>query len=333
MPADISVNAARAGTSLPLTNLVQGVVQPEFVLKILYPLANVATYGGSTIAFDDSVFEDSDDTRADGTAYGEVQSGYTGGTFKLGFKGLRYLVPDKRRKEMENLNVDWATLATQALANKLGLRHEIECAARCTNFASYASTNRIALSAGSRFGDAGVDPDPIIRAGKTAVANQIGLEPNVAVISRAVLDALSTKYAKNFTSSSAIAGPGLRQQLNTEDLAAIFGFRKIKVCDAIVKSGQNRTKVFGSHMVMARVPEAAITGSDLPYVVNSEISIVVPALGYTYVMDGHPMAYNPWYDQNKKTTVYDMDFDRSVVNVGVNPSGEITYGYFISNAA
>lgn len=335
MPAaDISVTGARAGVSLPLTNLVQGVVQPEFVMKLLYPLAEVGMYGGSTIQFDDTVYEDTIDDRADGTEYGEVQSGYTGGTYKLEFKGLRYSVPDKRREEMEAIGVDWATMASESLANKLGLRHEMQCASVATNPATYATSNRIALSSGSRFGDSGIDPDPIIRTGKDAVANQIGLEPNVAVIGRAVFSALCAKYAKNFTSTSATTGPGLRQQLNLDDLATIFGFRRVAICDAIVKgAGGAKSKVFGSHMVMARVNEASIEGAALPYKPSGTISVVQPNFGYTYIKKGHPMAYNPWYDNKTKTTYYDMDFDRQVRTVGVDPSGAAIYGYFIQNAA
>ena len=303
-------------------------------MKLLYPLAEVGMYGGSTIQFDDTIYEDSIDDRADGSEYGEVQSGYTGDTYKLEFKGLRYPVHDKRREEMEAIGIDWATMAAEGLANKLGLRHEMQCAAVATNVATYATTNRVTLAGGSRFGDAGVDPDPLIRTGKDSVADQIGLEPNVAVIGRRVFSALCTKYAKNFTSSSATNGPGLRQQLSLDDLAAIFGFRRLVICDAIVKtSGNVKGKVFGNHMVMARVNEASIEGALLPYKPDSTISIVQPNFGYTYVKKGHPMAYNPWYDNKTKTTYYDMDFDRQVRTVGVNDAGAATYGYLIRDAA
>jgi hypothetical protein len=312
---------------------VQGVVQPEFVMKLIFPLAEVGMHGGSTITFDDTIYEDAIDDRADGAEYGQIQSGYTGDTYKLEYKGLRYTVHDKRRAEMEAIGIDWEAVAAEQLANKLGLRHEIQCATIAGNPATYAASNRVALSAGSRFGDAGVDPDPLIRTGKDAIADQIGLEPNVGVMGRRVFSALCTKYAKNFTSTSATNGPGLRQQLSVDDLAVIFGLRKLVICDAIRSVNGVKTKVFGNHFMMARVNEESIEASALPYRPAGNISVVKPNFGYTYVKRGHPMAYNPWYDNGTKSTHYDMDFDRQVRVTGVDGTNAAIYGYLIQNAA
>lgn len=332
MPAtDLSLQGARAGVSLPLTNLAQGVVQPEFVMRLLYPLAEVGTYGGTVLQFDETDYEDVSDDRADDTSYPEIQSGYEGKPFKLSTKGLRYRVPDKRRKEMDNLRINWGSLAAKSLMNKVGLRHEIESTLRATTIANYHPNNRITLSAGSRFGDASTNPDPIIRAAKAAIAGQIGLEPNVMIMGQVVFDALATKYAQNFTSTS--SAPGLRQQLTKETLAAIFGLRRVEVCNAISKVGNTKSKVFGPHVVLAYSNPDGLDGTALPYRPAGSIDIMTPAFGYTYVMKDHPRMYTPWYDNDRKATIYDIDFDRQVVNTGVDPSNLITHGYLIANAA
>jgi hypothetical protein len=49
-------------------------------------------------------------------------------------------------------------------------------------------------------------------------------------------------------------------------------------------------------------------------------------------MRGNPQIYTPWYDQDRKATIYDIDFDRKVVASGVNSAGAITHGYLIANA-
>lgn len=331
MPGDISLQGARAGVSLPLTNLAQGVVQSEYVMRLLFPLAEVGTYGGTVIQFDDSDYEDVDDSRADDTPYPEIQAGYEGKPFKLDTKGLRYRVPDKRRKEMENLRINWGQKAAQSLISRAGLRHEIQSAALATNVALYNANNRITLSSGSRFGDASTDPDPIIRAGKSAISDQIGLEPNVAIMGRRVFDALAAKYSRNFTSTS--TSPGLKPQLTLETLAQIFGFRRVAICDAIVKRNGVRQKVFGNHLVMAYSNPNGLDGDNLPYVPNGQIDTVTPAYGYTYVMQGQPAIQTPWYDKDRKATIYDMDFDRQVVLTGVDGSSLITHGYIIASAA
>lgn len=331
--AGLSVQEARAGVSLPLTNLAQGVVQPKFVMPLLYPLARVSEYGGATIRFDDSIYDAVIDNRADGANYPEVQFGYSGGVYKLEFGGLSIPIPHKRRDQMIRMGINPGEIAVGQLINKVGLAHEIQCATVAVNPATYAASNRVILGSGSRFGDATVDPDPIIRTGKSAIANQIGLDPNIMIIGRNVLDVLCARYAKNFTSSVATTGPGLRQQLNTDDLAAIFGFDKIAVCDAIFnQAGGARGKVFGNHVVMARTNEAAIGGTPLPYKPQGNISMVQPSFGYTYVIDGHPQVFAPFEDKRVRSDIYQIDFDRQVQTVGTNQAGEAIYGYLIQNA-
>jgi hypothetical protein len=331
--ADISVQGARAGVSLPLTNLAQGVVQPEFVMKLLYPLARVGEYGGATIRFDDSVYDAVIDNRADGSDYPEVQSAYSGGTYKLDFGGLSYLVPAKRKAQMISLGMNPGEIAVGQLVNKAALAHEIQCATVATTLATYATTNRVTLTSGNRFSDSAVDPDAIIRTGKTAIVNQMGLEPNVMILGRSVFDVLCSRYSRNFTTTMATNGPGLRQQLNVDDLANIFGFRRVAICDAIVnQAGGTRGKVFGNHVVMARTNDLALNADSLPYKPQGMISTVQPSFGYTYVLDGHPQILAPWEDKKTRSDVYQIDFDRQVQTVGTNSAGEATYGYFIQTA-
>ncbi|NJR38535.1 MAG: hypothetical protein HC781_06410 [Leptolyngbyaceae cyanobacterium CSU_1_4] len=337
MPIDISITGARAGVNIALTNLAQGFVQPSYVMRLLYPLDEVATYGGTVLQFDDSMYDDVSDDRGDDTPYPEIQSGYEGKPFKLNTKGLSYRVPDKRRKEMENLRINWGNLASNSLMTRAGLRHEIEGAVKATTVANYAATNRITLSAGNRFGDANVDPDLIIRTGKDSCADQIGVEPNVSVIGRRVFSALANKYARTFTAVG--TNPGIRPQLTLMALAQMYGFRKVAVCDAIVKVGGARTKVFGNHMVMAYTNPAALPTDDvsegllIPFRPSGAIDVMTPAYGYTYSFEGNPLMYSPYYDNDRGATVYKLDFDRQVVNSGVNDAGLITHGYLIRDAA
>ena len=331
MPAIQSITSARAGVSLPLTNLAQGFLQADLVLKdTLFPLAEVATYGGTTIAFDDSMYDDVQDDRADDAAYPEITSTYTGAPYQLNTKGLRFRVGDKRRKEMENLRINWGQKASNNLMGRAALRHEIECALVATTTGNYASTNRLTLTAGSQFNDDGVDPDPLIRAGCDTIAEQIGTPPNVMVMGLRVFSALAANYSRNFTSVA--TAPGLRPQLTKQTLADIFGFQRVEICRAIYKVNGTKTQVFGKHIVMAYTNPAALSGGRLPYRPSGSIDSETPAYGYTYVIQGNPLMYTPWYDQDRKATIYDLDFDRKVVATGVNSSAAFTHGYLIANA-
>ncbi|CAK0772392.1 hypothetical protein WCLP8_4870007 [uncultured Gammaproteobacteria bacterium] len=41
-----------------------------------------------------------------------------------------------------------------------------------------------------------------------------------------------------------------------------------------------------------------------------------PSYGYTYTMKGHPMVEAPYYDNNKRSTIYGVTFERKPVLTG-----------------
>lgn len=323
-----SLQESRLGINMVLTNLAQGVVQPEFVMRLLFPLAEVADYGGQTIEFDDSDYEDVDDDRADDAPYNEIQDSYYGRPFTLNTKGLKYRVGDKKATSMERLGINWGQRASNKLMARAGLRHEIEAATVATTLANYATSNRVTLSSGSQFNDASVDPGPAIRTGKAAVSGQIGVDPNVCIMGRDVFDAL----AENPSIKDRMKHTG-RDSLTPEILAAIYGFDRVAVCNALRKTPSGKVRVFGKHLVMGRVNPAALNSDRIAYRPNGAIDIETPSYGYTYVYAGNPLMYNPYRDEDRGATIYKMDFDRKVVQTGTDrSSGLITHGYMIASA-
>lgn len=333
MPVPVNITEARLGINMPLTNLAQGYKQQNYVMKLLYPMAEVSMYGGQVVSFDDSDYEDVSDDRADGTPYPEIQDGYEGKPFKLNYKGLSYKVPDKKRNEMSAMRINWGALATGKLMNKAGLRHEIESATVATNLNNYQSSNRLILAPGSQFNESGVDPDPVIRRAKTTVGDQIGVDPNVMILGQSPFDAMASKYANNFTSTGTT--PGLRQQLTEDTLAAIFGFARVRICKAIRKVGNTRQRIFGKNIIMAYTNPAALDADKMPYRPTGpiDINMLEPSFGYTYVYQGNPLMYDPGRNEEAGYTFYKMDFDRKVVNTGVNEATNlIQSGFIIANA-
>jgi hypothetical protein len=328
---------ARLGINLPLTNLAQGFTQPSAVMKLLFPLADVASYGGQIIQFDDSVYDDVDDNRDDDTPYPEIQSSYSGRPYQLITKGLSYRVPDKRRKEMENLGLNWGEIAKNAVMGKFALRHEIEAASVATTAANYIAGGTVADptlgttltgGAGSYFTDAAINPINVVRRAKTSVAMRTGVDPNVAIMGRDVFDGLAARYANAFTSSF-----DPRATLTEEMLANLFGLARVAVCDALVRTNtaQALNRVFGKHMVLGYTNPKALEADRLPYRPIGSITPMEMAYGYTLVMDGNPLMYDPYYDNERGATVYKGDFDRRVVNPSVDGSSKITAGYLLQN--
>ena len=153
-----SLQQSRLGINMVLSNLAQGVIQPEFAMRLLYLLVEVADYGGQIIEFDDSAYLEVDDDRGDDTPYLEIQESYFGRPFTLNTKGLSYRVGDKKANQMQRLRINWGQRASQRLMGQAGLMHEIEAATAATTVGNYANTNRITLSTGSQFNEADVDP-------------------------------------------------------------------------------------------------------------------------------------------------------------------------------
>lgn len=325
-----SLYGSRLNINMPLTQLAQGFVQPDYVMKLLFPLAEVSDYGGQIVSFDDSAYDEIDDNRADGTDYPEIEDTFNGKPFTLKTKGIKYKLPDKKREQMANLRINWGDMAAKAVMNRAGLMHEIQCAIQATTVGNYATTNRVTLTAGSQFNEANVDPDPVIRAAKTAVSSQVGVDPNVMILGRDVFDALATKYARNFTDASP---SGLRQQLTEDILANIFGMRRVRVCNAIRKVNGGRTRIMAKDMVLAYTNPDALEADRLPYRPTGAINIMQPSYGYTYVYRNNPLMYDPGRNEEKGYTFYKLDFDREVVNTGVDDgSGLIISGYLIKAA-
>jgi hypothetical protein len=324
-----SLYESRLGINLPLTQLAQGYIQPEYVMKLLFPLAEVSNYGGQIVSFDNSAYDEIDDDRADGTDYPEIEDTFNGRPFVLDTKGIKYKLPDKKREQMASLRMNWGDFAAKAVMSRAGLMHEIQAATVATTVGNYASTNRVTLSSGSQLNEASVDPDPVIRTAKNAVSGQMGVDPNVMILGQSAFDALATKYAKNFTST---APNGLRQQLTEEILAAVFGFARVRVCKALRKVAGVPTRIIDKDIVLAYTNPAALDADRLPYRPDGQINIMQPSYGYTYVYRNNPLMYDPSRNEEKGYTFYKLDFDRKIANTGVDSSGAIISGYLIKSA-
>ncbi|MEM8602834.1 MAG: hypothetical protein AAGF24_03225 [Cyanobacteria bacterium P01_H01_bin.121] len=328
----MSLEQTRLEVNPVLTNLAQGFVNPEAVMRLLYPFAEVEEYGGITASFDDSNYDEIDDDRDEDGEYNEVTDSYYGQPFKLNTKGLIYRLPDKRTKS-RIVRLNWRSRAINKLMTAGSLKHEIECARMATTPANYHPDCRLILSAGGQLND-GVDPDPLIRTGMRITARKTGVPPNVLLLGPLVWDYFAVLYARNFAAGRAVNGQGLTPQLTPEILAGIYGFRRVAVCNAIKNIGGGRHDwVFGNHIVMGFTNPAALNSDRLPYRPNGTIDETIPAFGYTYVYRGNPIVYQPWYDPYRSSTVFKMDFDRKAVHTGVERgSGLITHGYGIFNA-
>ena len=85
-------------------------------------------------------------------------------------------------------------------------------------------------------------------------------------------------------------------------------------------------------IVLAYTNPAALEADRLPYRPTGSINIMQPSYGYTYVYRNNPLMYDPARNDEKGYTYYKLDFDREVVNTGVDDSGKIISGYLVKAA-
>lgn len=311
-----------------LTRLAQGFIQPEIVGCMILPFAEVTTYGGKIVEFDKAAFATYNSKRSPGAATKRIQTGYgSNRSFSLDLDALEHAIPEEHLADSQMIGIDWPQYAMDACMGGLTNNLEVEQAALLRNPANYAANNKIALSGTSRFNNAASKPSSVIRAGKEAVRASIGMYPNVMLLGAAVLPGLQenpeVQDKIKYTSSDSIT---------PELLAATYGFSKVLVGMAI-SAGVSGTlgDVWGKDVILAYVNPAALASGRLPFQASTTINRFTPALGYTYVMRGHPLAKPKYYDSNAESHIYGAKLHRQPVLSGVS-GGLINSGYLIQTA-
>ena len=106
------------------------------------------------------------------------------------------------------------------------------------------------------------------------------------------------KEVRSYLPSSTQLGPATIDQLKT-----VFNVAEIVVGDATWVDGQDNGKdVWGNNAVLAYVPNIS-AGS-------TKLSLAEPALGFTNVIEGHPFAEAPYFDNGTKSWIYGATFER-----------------------
>ncbi len=94
-------------------------------------------------------------------------------------------------------------------------------------------------------------------------------------------------------------GPATNQQLRD-----ILKLQQIVVGDAVWIDETNTGRdVWGNNAILAYVPSIGAGGS-------ADISLAEPAFGFTNVIEGHPFAETPYYEQGSKSWVYGATYER-----------------------
>jgi len=312
--AQMTPNAARVIDPV-LSTIAQGYSNAEMVASALFPSVRVPVRGGKIITFGKEDFMLYGSQRAPGENTKRIQFGYGSGNYALVDYGLEGQVPIEVLQEgMAGPGIDHAAMAIRKVSAIMALRLEKQAADIARTAGSYASSNKVTKTSTAQWSDltSGVsDPIADVETAKDAVRAAIGRRPNTVVMGAAVM----TKLRQHPKVIDRIKYTG-RDVVTEELLASLFGVQRVVVGDAIYANdaGTTFTDVWGKDVVVAYTEMGSVA------------DMGAPSYGYTYTLDGYPLAEEPYYDRNTKSWVYPVT--RAEAPVLASASA----GYLITNA-
>lgn len=294
-----------------LTSVVQGFKHTELVGNMLFPSVPVTVSGGQVLEFSKESFKIYNSRRAPGSATKRLRFGYLGKPYALSNHAVEVPVPREHLRDASvQPGIDLGTRAVNLGRRNQLLELESEQATIAIDAANYDVNHKIALAGASVWTDTvNSDPTADIETAKEQVRASIGVYPN-----RIVLSALAFKAAKHHPKITDRFKYTSAQSISTEMLAQLWGVQSVSVGGAVVADDAGAfSDVWGNDVVVAYAPGASAGMEE-------------PSYGYTYTMNGHPLVETAYFDNNAKSWIYGVGYERAPVLTG------ITAGYLIQNA-
>jgi len=295
-----------------LTNLLLGMGQGTMVAESLFPRLPQALSSVTLAQLGDERFRRYNTRRAPGAATKRVNIKYEGKVYAVEQHAIEVPIPREFLREADEsrrLNVgnylDISRIAMVTASDILSLGYELDVADVATDPASYASGHNQALAGGTKWSAATGTPVTDIRAASDVIRKKIGKRPNTLVLSADAHGALILNAEVKSYLPHTQTGPATNEQLKT-----ILEVKNIVVGDAVwVDEKDTGRDVWGNNAILAYAPQIGGNGAD--------ISLAEPAFGFTNVIEGHPFAETPYYENGLKSWIYGATYERRA-NVAYN---------------
>jgi len=304
----MGMNAAATRIINPiLSTYVQGYQQADLVGDTLFPRVPVEISGGQILEFGKESFKLYSARRAPGAGTKRISFGYLGKPFSLLNDSLEAPVPREFLRDAKVMpGIDLGQRAVSLVMRSLLLGLEVAQATLATDAAQYDANHKVTLAGTSKWSDPASDPIAQMDTYKEAIRSTVGIRPNTLLLSAQAFSAAKTnaKIRAQFQYTNP-------DSITLEMLKRVFDVQKIVVGEAITSDDAGViSDVWGNNAVLAYVPD-------------SPSGMEQPSYGYTYTMQGHPLVEEPYYDNNAKSWIYGVSFERAPVLSG------ITSGYLI----
>lgn len=289
-----------------LTSLLLGLGQGTYVAEQLFPRLPRALSSVTLARLGNERLRRYNLRRAPGAATKRVNIKYDGQVYAVEQYAVEVPLPrellreadESRRLQVGNY-LDISRIAMVTANDILGLDYEIDVATLATSADTYASGHVLALAGGTKWSAETGVPVTDISDAKDVIRKKIGKRPNHLTLSADAYSALRTnKQVLSRLPSTYIGTPGIAE------LKTILELDSIVVGDAVwMDETDTGRDVWGNNAVLAYVPKIGGGGS-------ADISLAEPAFGFTNVIEGHPFAETPYYENNLKSWVYGATYER-----------------------
>ncbi|MGQ0711644.1 MAG: hypothetical protein ACT4NV_18070 [Rhodoferax sp.] len=295
-----------------LTSLLLGLGQGTMVAEKLFPRLPQALSSVALAQLGNERLKRYNLRRAPGAPTKRVDIKFEGKVYSVAQHAVDIPIPrelireaDESRKLNVSNHLEISQIAMTTANDILGLGYEVEVAELATSAGTYAAGHVLALAGGTKWSASTGTPVTDIRAAANVIRKKIGKRPNKLTLSPDAKLALeSNAEVKTFL-------PSTQQGVATmEQLAKILEVDEVVCGDAVwVDNADTGQDVWGNNAVLAYVPKIGGAGNS--------ISLAEPGFGFTNVIDGHPFAETPYYDNGAKSWIYGATYERQP-NVAYN---------------
>lgn len=315
----LALNAAPTGAQLAtaqarvidpvLTTASRGYRNAQHIHEVLFPRVMVGERGGTRVEFDRTDFRKVNSRRAPGANTKRVEFGHEGKQFALEQHSLEGKLPIENAQEALRVpGIDMGMRTVDGVQSLVSLSREIRAGELATSTGSYLADHVNALAAGSKWDEAGSNPQRDVRDGVEKVRSKTGKRPTTVVVGPRVLEAAAIHP---------LALQQLRYQgkeaASLDDLARLWGVERVVCGDAIWVDDQDRAHdVWGNAVVIAYTP------------VGSSMLRAEPSFGHGYTLMGTPLVESPYYERQPKSWIYPVTEEWSMEIVGQDAGYLIT---------
>ncbi len=294
------LNTASARVVDPiLSTHAQGYRQAGLVGGLLFPPVPVGASGGKILQFGTEAFRLYNAARAPGGATKRVQFGYEGKPYATEQERLEGKVPREWMRDATAVpGINLGQRAVNGVMKILTLSLEYQQSTIARNPDNYDANHKLALSAGGKWSADTGKPVTDIKGGKEAVRKSTGIRPNVCVLSPDAWSAAQDNPQALERRKYVEKGP-----ITIAEFAAMIEVDRVVVGEAVYHDGVTFHDVWGNDCVLAYAPQASSGMEE-------------PSFAYTYVVEGHPLVEQPYYENNPASWFYPTTYERAPVLTG-----------------